>query len=298
MVDTGHGLSLPLISSLISRRPISLPPLTFNMMASRVQCHGCERWFSPRGHSQHVSKTRDTRCRDVLTVSRAPRASSSIQRTAAPPLLSPNGALPASRGGSDTEIAVTRGSSDIEIAVTQGACYCFSFIHVSEILPTISDTEDVCIDPPDPADVADADAYEELSHENLTATPPTLPDQTTLPEVPEIPDLRQREDQTGENNQADLMSSQRTSASTVVDEFPFGSPGMPIPDRRRGSTVYELRQVSTDSPWAPFHSELDWTMARWMKMHGSTSRAVTQLLEMPGVRGSSLLITYLQLDAC
>jgi hypothetical protein len=39
-----------------------------------------------------------------------------------------------------------------------------------------------------------------------------------------------------------------------------------------------------DSPWAPFDSELDWKVARWVKMRGQTSTAVTELLAIPGVR--------------
>lgn len=281
---------------------------------SRVQCHGCERWFSPSGLSQHVSKTGDMRCRDALTVSRFLHASSSIQRAAMPQQLSPNGAPPVSlgrsdseiavtQGSSDTEIAATRGSSDTEIAAAQGVCYCFfSFAHV-RIISAISDTDDISsIVPPDPADVADADAYEELLRESLATT---LPDPTTLPEVPEIPNLTQWEDQTEEDNQADLAPSQGCDGcqgtSTVVDEFPFGSPGMPIPDKSRGSTVYESRQAastSTDSLWAPFRSEFEWKIARWMKMHGQTSTSLTKLLSIPGVWYSHCLfakgLTHLQ----
>jgi hypothetical protein len=157
------------------------------------------------------------------------------------------------------------------------------------ILPTISDdTEDISIDPHNPADVPDdvmdADTYEELLRENLSTT---NPDQMTPPEIPEIPDLTQREDQNEEGNQADVMPM-----LTVVDKFPFGSPGMPIPDKPRTSTVYESRQAtSMDSLWAPFRSELDWNIAQWVKMRGSTSTAVTELLAIPGVRYSHQSIT-------
>jgi hypothetical protein len=120
---TGRGLSLPLILHLISW-PIFLPPVTPNMLASQVQCHGCERWFSHRGLTQHISKTQDARCRDALTMSQVPYVSSSIQCMATPPQLSLNGASPVSRGSEDTEIAVTR-----------GVCYCFSFVHMSESYP-------------------------------------------------------------------------------------------------------------------------------------------------------------------
>jgi hypothetical protein len=46
-----------------------------------------------------------------------------------------------------------------------------------------------------------------------------------------------------------------------------------------------------DSPWAPFRSDLDWNIARWLKTHRVTSTAVTQLLAMPGVSIFNQLIT-------
>ena len=114
------------------------------------------------------------------------------------------------------------------------------------------------IDPHNPADVPDnvmdADTYEELLYKNLSTT---NPDQMTPPEILEILDLTQWEDQNEEGNQANVMLM-----LTVVDKFPFDSPGMPIPNKPCISTVYESWQaMSMDSLWAPFCSELDWNIA-------------------------------------
>jgi hypothetical protein len=136
--------------------------------------------------------------------------------------------------------------------------------------------EDISDGPPDPADVADADADEEISRD---ISP-------TSHEAPRIPDLTQQEDQVEMDDQADLTPPQ--GMSVVVDQFPSGNPGMPIPDKPRGPTVYESWQAaSTDSPWAPFRSELDWKFARCVKMRGQSATTVTEMLEMPGVRESS-----------
>jgi hypothetical protein len=81
------------------------------------------------------------------------------------------------------------------------------------------------------------------------------PNQTTVGKAPEF---TEQEDQTGMGDHAGLAPPQGTS-TIVIDQFPIGSPGMPIPDQPQGSSVNESRRVaSMDSPWAPFRSEVDW----------------------------------------
>ncbi|KAF8489360.1 hypothetical protein F5888DRAFT_1808868 [Russula emetica] len=232
------------------------------MLTSRVQCHGCDKWFSPRGLSQHVSKTQDTRCRDTVAASQVSAVSSSIQNAATQPWLSPNCASPVSRGSSpDSEFDHTTCGqlSDTEIAVTQDDAL---------------GLEGILNDPLNPADVADADAYEEL----LSNNPPTIfPDQMTAGEAPGSPELTEYGDQSEVGNQADLTLPQGMSTH-VVDGFPLGHPGMPIPDKPHGPSAYQSWQATfTDSPWAPFQSERDWDMARWLKMRGQTSAAVMEI---------------------
>ncbi len=211
--------------------------------------------------------------------------SSSIQRAAMPLLLTPN-----------CPSLVSTGVSDTEIAVIQGTRYFFSINARVRTLLTITDDtlglEDNSIEP---ADVTDADAYEEILRNNSTTI---NPNQMTTGEAPAIPEPTEREDQSKEDQRemgdhADLTPSQGVS-TLVVDKFPFGSPGIPISDRPQGSpaSAHESRHAtSMDSPWAPFKSELDWITARWAKMRGPSSTAMTQLLAMPGVRHSHWLIT-------
>ena len=111
--------------------------------------------------------------------------------------------------------------------------------------------EGICDDPPDPADVADADAYKELIRNNTITI---NPDQTT---VGEALDLTEQDDQTGAVDHANLTPPQGMS-TLVIDQFPFSSLGMPIPNKPQGASVYESwRATSMDSLWAPFCSKLD-----------------------------------------
>ncbi|KAN0111330.1 hypothetical protein V8E52_008605 [Russula decolorans] len=73
------------------------------------------------------------------------------------------------------------------------------------------------------------------------------------------------------------------TSSVVVDAFPFGNPGAPIPGVPQGRSSYELFQVTQEGIWAPFRSQRDWDIARWTKTHSTTSLAVANLLAIPEV---------------
>lgn len=145
-----------------------------------------------------------------------------------------------------------------------------------------SDSEGVNDEPQDPADIMDADAFEELLH---GVSAPPIVNQLTVDET-----LGTSEDAVQDTDQIELddhpdTADQDTASSFVIDGFPFGSPGAPIPSKDQGSPVYEtLREVNVDTPWAPFSSQLDWEIARWAKMHSRTSTGVAELLAIPGVR--------------
>jgi hypothetical protein len=146
-----------------------------------------------------------------------------------------------------------------------------------------SDLEGICNEPDDPADAMDADIFEELLHDDPTSANPNRPLVNDPLETPE--DATQQADQSELDDQPDTVD-QETASGLIIDPFPFGSPGAPIPEKFRGSSAYEvLREMHTDNPWAPFSSQLDWKVARWAKkMHNLTAAAVTQLLAIPGVR--------------
>jgi len=60
-------------------------------------------------------------------------------------------------------------------------------------------------------------------------------------------------------------------------------------------SAYENTQNELDShvpgnAWAPFQSRIDWEVARWAKLRGCGSTAVTDLLKIPGVK---LFLPYL-----
>ena len=148
----------------------------------------------------------------------------------------------------------------------------------------------------DPADTIDADILELLAQDfNCDATlnpgqghsassdrSQSLKSQQPDP-VPPLPPLIPSEC----SNTDDL-------SPLIVDSFPHGSPGAPIPGARQGSHPYQSSQEAFgNSIWAPFRSQCDWEIVRWAKMRGPTSSAVADLLAIPEV--CALLLLFIAL---
>jgi hypothetical protein len=133
----------------------------------------------------------------------------------------------------------------------------------------------------DPADAMDADLLELLANDHYAATNPEQ-------DRPVEPPLSPVEPQPSaplptHPTQPDADSSD--APTLVVNRFPDGSPGAPIPGSHQGSTVYNSsREAFGASVWAPFRSQCDWEIAHWAKTRGPTSSAVTDLLAIPEVR--------------
>lgn len=77
-----------------------------------------------------------------------------------------------------------------------------------------------------------------------------------------------------QTNQIEADDSDATS-TVVVDRFPSGNAGAPIPGM---PCETPWRDTSTDSMWAPFRSQLDWEIAHWVKTRGSSSSSTNCLL--------------------
>ncbi|KAI0069583.1 hypothetical protein K474DRAFT_1610247 [Panus rudis PR-1116 ss-1] len=69
-------------------------------------------------------------------------------------------------------------------------------------------------------------------------------------------------------------------------QYPSIAAGAPVPQDKLNGTAYE-RYVSAagseQNPFAPFTSRIDWEVARWAKLRGPGSTAVSDLLQIPGV---------------
>ncbi|KAH9027327.1 hypothetical protein EDB85DRAFT_2172376 [Lactarius pseudohatsudake] len=151
-----------------------------------------------------------------------------------------------------------------------------------------------CEDTADPDDTIDADLLELLAQDfNCGATvatdhgPPASsgqPQSVRSPSPDPGPPLSVQSEHGNLDGQPQL----------IVETFPLGSPGSPIPGARQGSNVYQSsHELFGSSIWAPFRSQCDWEFTRWAKTRGPTSSAVADLLAIPEVRMQSLLFVVL-----
>ena len=72
---------------------------------------------------------------------------------------------------------------------------------------------------------------------------------------------------------------------TFIEKFSRGRAGAPLDDRDVPMhEQYQNKINNPDNVFEPFKSKIDWEFARWAKVCGASSTAVTQLLSIEGVR--------------
>lgn len=73
----------------------------------------------------------------------------------------------------------------------------------------------------------------------------------------------------------------------VIDRFPNEHAGAPVDGYKDDHTERSHYAQSIDphnhSTYAPFKSRLDWEIARWAKLRGPSSTAMSELLSINGV---------------
>ena len=69
------------------------------------------------------------------------------------------------------------------------------------------------------------------------------------------------------------------------ESFPGRHAGMPTSSGNASPACFghEDEPMPSENPWAPFNSKLDWEIARWAKLRGPGSTAVSDLLSIDGV---------------
>ncbi|KAG2053928.1 hypothetical protein BDR06DRAFT_982598 [Suillus hirtellus] len=84
----------------------------------------------------------------------------------------------------------------------------------------------------------------------------------------------------------------------IVIPYPDAHTGKPITGQPThcANTTYGLDAGSTVNIYAPFSSQMDWDIAKWAKLCGSSSTAFTDLLEIDGVSAGAQLSDHLGLS--
>lgn len=133
--------------------------------------------------------------------------------------------------------------------------------------------------PIEPEDITDADAFAALAE-------PSIYPRTTIPNRCAVDTTA--EPLNGPIDQPIPLNAPNAerSSTVVIDRFPLGNAGSPIP----GMAQQSNEDTAARSVWGPFVSECDWQVAQWAKMRGATSSAVSDLLAIGEVRILSNLI--------
>ena len=81
------------------------------------------------------------------------------------------------------------------------------------------------------------------------------------------------------------QSAEYPAKDYVVEYFPGDKAGAPLECTIADQSNFEKyqQQLNNNAEYAPFVSQIDWEIAQWAKTHGTTSTAVTELLQIDGV---------------
>ena len=135
----------------------------------------------------------------------------------------------------------------------------------------------------DPADAANADLLEALANDGDPTDTNLEQDRAILSQSPVPQGSFIPQPAPTQQSQPDANNS-NASPPLVVNHFPHGSPGAPVPGAPQGTSSYQTSHKHFGaSCWAPFQSQCDWEIAHWAKMRGPSSSAMEELLAIPGV---------------
>lgn len=125
-------------------------------------------------------------------------------------------------------------------------------------------------------------------------------------------DGNEKDDEEGTHNQAaddsDDLSQSHTQPECNIDRFIIGDgygvkpavriryndkytsaqAGLPLTHEESRDHAYGAALGCGDNPWAPFNSQKDWELARWVKLRGPGSTAFSELLAINGVCSNTL----------
>lgn len=151
--------------------------------------------------------------------------------------------------------------------------------------PSVADPYDVNHEgdsPTGPDELSDDDNIADANlHETLSCyQDPPAPNQAPSTELPPSPPLSPSDPDHSDDNVAVGCET----SPIVVELFSSGYAGAPITNDSPSHSDDSTQELPCRNIWAPFHSQCDWEVARWAKMHGTTSSAVTELLAIPEVR--------------
>ena len=85
-------------------------------------------------------------------------------------------------------------------------------------------------------------------------------------------------------NEPTSLNNHQGADNVFVKHFPSSNAGAAIYEGSIAADYdYYQKQCGNSKEYAPFASRMNWDIARWAKLHGITSTAVSELLGIKGV---------------
>jgi hypothetical protein len=222
------------------------------MSVASHKCEGCSRFFTPTGLNSHVRQTRNDNCRRWYREH-----------------------LPLVDEQDNDEQDNDEQDNDNPPQNFEGDLYGNNY--QKQDFPGFDDAPHLPADGSDDEDDAMGDEEDGWEPEpiNQPAGDGDIPPPVTANPIPsnrheshnrlsQKPSIRLFNDRPSRNAGAPLANMNRTSYETYQDALP------------KANTVPNI--------WAPFASKIDWEIARWAKLRGPSSTALSELLRVEGVR--------------
>lgn len=266
---------------------------------ARFHCPGCHRPFSPRGLTQHITKSQRPSCRAL----QATPAFQSLRhnlissaRLLTPWTPDPANAADTTHAANTPDASATTNTYTVntledpqptghEGAVAAGGYQDSAGVADDEDAAGATNHEDVAMaaGSEDTAEaLLDADIFETLVQDfNCSSDPgpfhPTPPDQPHAD--------RSQSSDSAPPSPEHLEHDNYDQPTVFIDHFPHGNPGARMHEAPQGHHIYQSSEdMFGSSHWAPFRSQRDWQIAHWAKTRGPMSSALADLLAIPNVR--------------
>jgi hypothetical protein len=173
----------------------------------------------------------------------------------------------------------------------------FDEYNLDDYIPDVrpeGDVEDEQEDEPETDEEEFGDNYEEYWE------PP--PPQSLMDDVDFLDE--QLEDDPSSSQKARLAAEDAFRQHPVIEKYPDKHAGAPISNKKLASKneSYAKMLNNKHNPWAPFSSQIDWEVARWAKLRGPGSTALSDLLKIDGVSAilqlNHISLIYILLKVC
>ncbi|KAJ7161228.1 hypothetical protein B0H12DRAFT_1246967 [Mycena haematopus] len=239
-----------------------------------IICEGCGIEFKGKGYTMHLSRTKNPAC---LMISQHENARGLLGQESLEEFGTTDHGLPSGECAGD--FFGDYSAND------------FGYIDSDDAGETPISGSDELSEDTDEEDDLDAEERADLTHGYEAPRPqaPT-PQDTPMPSA-------STDDNPAPAPRREIRKAaeDRFHHRPIIVKYPGTSAGKPISGARNQTSekAYEstLKDSAPSNPYAPFTSKKDWEFARWAKLRGPGSTAVSDLLNIEGVR-ESLGLSY------